>query len=1483
MSVLQERFDGELNTSLITDLYFDTKYISYRHHHDSYDQFLTDCVMEEMSTPVLIFENTSNGKTYSHKMKYNNVRLKEPCDEGSDDINEILFPEDFKTRFLSYTSRLISDVEQYVEIYSPETDSTETRVVHTDTNVTIGFIPVLTRSSACNTVIHKDKPNNECPYNAGGMFIIKGSEKIIIQQENIAYNRIFVFAQKEKQADKNGYAAKVYSKNVEKINSNVQIVSVNFKKGELTTTMSQLSNIPICIIFKALGVVTDKDIIDHITMVSTDIDMANLIKPSIIRYKQETWKKDPTDETELPKPIVTQEDAINYLISKISTSGKRFSVTDSEMMYREKREYLHNTILGRDFIPHMTGNDYNKACYLGLMCHSLFNYYLGRSPPDDRDSLTNKRIENTGILMGQNFKQSKRKMEGDLTKNFKKKNQSDENPINMIAQIKHTYIDQGLTTPLTNGTWLGSNKKGVAQMVHRYTYEQYTSIAHRVNLTQISASTKSIEARFNHNVSWGFYDGAEGPEHGQNVGTTKHMTITATITINAPGQPDIIKGILYDEIFDLNDVAITEFKKYINVFVNGQWIGITNEPTRITKLLKQKRTDGNIERQVSIAYNVNKKTIHINTDAGRLLRPVLRVNDNKLVLTQEMLNEINFKNKTNPEEIHTWTEFLMKYPETIDFVDPEEQETIMIAMWQNDLLQDRTMMNRAIQNPERMGNPNNRYDSVYKRYTHCEIHPFVIFGHVLANAKFTEHNAGPRNYFAFAQHKQGMGKYMSNYRHRTDLAYNLYHEERQLVYCETAKYTNSMELNYFLNPTVAILQYSGYNQEDSILANAGSISRGFAMAESFKKEKLSITKNTATADDEFKNPDKNVTTGLKDGANYDKLNEKGYVEKETVISNGDVLFGKVSVLTSVDKKNPEITRKDSSLVFRSGVDGVVDDVVTDFKNDEGYLTYSARIRQQRRMVGGDKLCCYTSDHDVLTFDGWKPVNKLTMNDKVACVKTTCRGNEMLYEYPLELQNFDYSGKLYSVKTEDIDLVVTPNHRMYVCQNYDEGYVIAKAETIFGKEVSYKKSIDIYNSGSVSFEMYQTLLETWTDYEKNNECFPEWVWSLHHTECMTLLDSIIYYDDNYSYLITFNTSSEQFANEVQRLTIHAGWTANKTQINNDLYQLIIDKRQTNCHINFIEQNDSWITFDNQDLQNAIVNRVYCCTMPYNGIVIVRRNGKVCLCGQSSHGQKGTIGYIYPEEDMPFTEEGIRPDLIINSCCIPTRMTVGQLVETVLTNYAAILGKPVMVRQFERINMAPVVKAISDFKKFIVDYNLENMDVHDYHKVCSETMYSGIDGKRMENPVFIGITTYLRLKHLVDDKVHARARGPMTALLKQPPEGRARDGGLRLGEMERDVLIAHGIPYMQKEKFMEDSDGHTVRICTGCGIIAPKVMGRAVWRCPACSVLPADKRPLQLPYIQKVNIPYAAKIHIQEMAAIGVLYRIRIGDNKYASSI
>ena len=227
------------------------------------------------------------------------------------------------------------------------------------------------------------------------------------------------------------------------------------------------------------------------------------------------------------------------------------------------------------------------------------------------------------------------------------------------------------------------------------------------------------------------------------------------------------------------------------------------------------------------------------------------------------------------------------------------------------------------------------------------------------------------------------------------------------------------------------------------------------------------------------------------------------------------------------------------------------------------------------------------------------------------------------------------------------------------------------------------------------------------------------------------------------------------------------------------------------------------------ENGIVDKVLLTTNA-EGLRFVKvrmRTTKIPQIGDkfaSRHGQKGTIGITYRQEDMPFTSEGIVPDLIINPHAIPSRMTIAHLIECQLSKVSSLRGYEGDATPFTEVTVDSVSRLLLE---------------HGYQSRGFEVMYNGHTGRKLVAQVFLGPTYYQRLRHMVDDKIHARARGPVQILTRQPVEGRARDGGLRFGEMERDCMISHGASAFLKERLFEVSDAFRVHICDICGLMTP----------------------------------------------------------------
>jgi DNA-directed RNA polymerase II subunit RPB2 len=265
--------------------------------------------------------------------------------------------------------------------------------------------------------------------------------------------------------------------------------------------------------------------------------------------------------------------------------------------------------------------------------------------------------------------------------------------------------------------------------------------------------------------------------------------------------------------------------------------------------------------------------------------------------------------------------------------------------------------------------------------------------------------------------------------------------------------------------------------------------------------------------------------------------------------------------------------------------------------------------------------------------------------------------------------------------------------------------------------------------------------------------------------------------------------------------------------------------------------------------------------YNFVKIRMRQDRIPEIGDkfsSRHGQKGTMGMILNQEDMPQTATGIVPDIIINPHCIPSRMTIAQLMETLLSKIGCMTGCLGDGSPFNATTVEDLATILRD--KY-------GMEPHG-----NEIMYNGYTGRMMETSIFIGPCYYQRLRHCSADKMHSRASGPLVMLTRQPAEGRAREGGLRFGEMERDCVVAHGMSEFTKERLMECSDSFSCYTCKDCGLLAIANPEQSIWACRGCG---------NTTNFGHINVPYATKLLLQELETMCIGSRL-ITQQKLISS-
>jgi DNA-directed RNA polymerase II subunit RPB2 len=911
-----------------------------RHQLESYNDFVGQQIVKtiEMFNPVHIaseqdFDAKSGKYSLELFVTFENFHIYRPQIHENNGATKLMFPQEARLRNFTYASAMTVDINIKFVIRNGENlDNTQT-LYKSLPKIHIGKLPIMLKSNICvlSQYKHVSTANTgECKYDAGGYFIINGSEKTVLGQERAAENRVYCF-NVSKNNTKYTWMAELKSvpdfKCISPKQINMMVSSKNNGFGyALSVQLPRVKQpIPLFIVFRALGVISDKEICEKILLnIRSDKykTMLDGLQASIIEANGH----------------MTQQESIRYITSFVMYTPINM---DKETGIRKKHEFTLD-VLSNDLFPHCKTAT-QKMYFLGYMANRLLQASFDWVKQDDRDSYLNKRIDLTGSLLNNLFRNYFNKLVKDMEKQIIKEintgswkstddYESIVNQTNIYKIIKSTTIENGLKRALSTGDFgikhTNSNKVGVAQVLNRLTYVSSLSHARRIS-TPTDKSGKLIPPRKLHSTSWGYLCPAETPE-GQSVGVVKNLAYMSHITIYSNSMP--IYEYVMPHITDIETIQPIDMYNKVKVFINGAWVGITDSPQELYLMLKEKKQQGIMNVYTSVVFDYKMAEIRVCNDAGRLTRPLLRVKDNKIVLNKKVIEDLT-ENRLDWNDLLTSCK--LDQP-VLEYIDPEEQSWSMLAM-----------------KPEELAKIQSA-DEIYK-YTHCEIHPSTIFGVLASCIPFPEHNQSPRNTYQSAQAKQAMGVYVTNYENRMDkTAYVLNYPARPLVDTRIMDMIHINKIPSGFTVVVAIMTHTGYNQEDSLLFNKGSIDRGLFQATIYHTEK-DEDKQKINGDEEIRcKPDPNKTKGMK-FANYGKVNSKGVIPENTLIENRDVIIAKITPIKENRNDHTKVIKyEDQSRIYRTDEETYVDKNYID-RNGDGYNFAKVRIRAVRKPVIGDKF------------------------------------------------------------------------------------------------------------------------------------------------------------------------------------------------------------------------------------------------------------------------------------------------------------------------------------------------------------------------------------------------------------------------------------------------------------------------------------------------------------------------------------------------
>ena len=955
----------DVSWKLIDKYFQDNPHNLVAHHLDSYNDFFSKGIYKifRENNPIRFIEredekdsekkeNRNQCFLYLGGKEGTKIYFGKPIIYDDQDRSHYMYPNDARLRNMTYGTSIHYDVDVEFIFYDSETEEKKMHSIVLE-KIYLGRFPIMMQSNLC--ILKGLSPDvrfnmGECRNDYGGYFIIDGKEKTIVSQEKFADNMLYI--RKNKDDNKYSYSAEVRSVSED---ASKPIRTTAIKMIAPTTVLSNnqivvaIPNvkqpIPLFILMRALGVISDKKIIEYCLL---DLEKNEAYVDLFIPSVHDASK------------IFTQKIALRF----IASFTKRRTITGVL------------DILMNYFLPHIGEDNFlEKAYYIGYATSKMLRVFTKEEQPTDRDNFKFKRVELAGSLIYDLFREyfliQNRNIGLKIDKeHYYHKGKYQENKDTFVSLIEDNYgeffkeriVESGFKKGF-KGNWGSEShtkRVGVVQDLNRLSWNTFVSQLRKINLP-LDASAKVVGPRLLHSSQWGYIDPVDTPD-GANIGLHKHMAISTLISSGFTGAP-LVRWLRAKTSMKLLQECDSHYLSLnTKIWLNGTWIGVINNPLETVKLLKMFRRNGMIPYQTSISFKFQDNELQIFTDSGRLLRPIYYIEEGKISFQRKnILDIINSGNFTwgqivsgfekKPEFFSTSATMIYEleelYPNlktekmddiekslvenkaVVDYIDVAEEEGLLIASKLEDL-------------------------SKSKYYTNLEIDASFLFGVMGNQIIYPENNPLPRNSFSCGQSKQAVSVYHTNYQSRIDkMGVILNYGQIPLLKSRYLDYLNKEEQPYGVNAIVAIMTFTGYNVEDAILINEGSVNRGIFLTtyySMYEAREDSTKVQGSMSNSVFTDvASKENVVGIKSGYDYSHLDKYGMIRENTQLDDKMVLIGKVTS----NSEDSEVSA-DSSVFPKKGQLGFVDKSFLT-EGEEGFRIAKVRVREERIPAIGDKM------------------------------------------------------------------------------------------------------------------------------------------------------------------------------------------------------------------------------------------------------------------------------------------------------------------------------------------------------------------------------------------------------------------------------------------------------------------------------------------------------------------------------------------------